>query len=190
VGFYARFAPAFRACLKWPVEIGGSPFLQRRMSRIAANHEDRSHTMTHDDARRLLGRLGVEHTCDLDLLIFFARYPRALLSSESLAGFLGYDLKEIADSLEVLMDAGLLTRAQSAAHAARLYAFAVDPTTDDWLPSLLAFVSTREGRLAVRQALSRRREPSRGGAAPLDRGAIKPGPRRVVEPSKRRARTA
>ena len=37
----------------------------------------------------------------IDRFIFFARYPRTLLSSESLASFLGYDLKDIAESLDV-----------------------------------------------------------------------------------------
>lgn len=127
--------------------------------------------VTPEDARGLLHRLGVRRPCDLDLLIFFARHPRTLLSSDSLASFLGYDLKDIAESLDVLMDARLLTRAQTPAHAARLYVFEVHELNGDWLPSLLALVSTRSGRLAVREGLA---------------STVKPGPRRVVEPAKRR----
>jgi hypothetical protein len=70
--------------------------------------------MTYEDAHRLLDRIGVlNNPCDLDLVIFFAGHPRSLLASESLASFLGYELKEIADSLDTLLAAGLLTRAQS-----------------------------------------------------------------------------
>ena len=144
--------------------------------------------MTPDDARRLLDRVGVlKHACDLDLLIFFARHPRSLLTSESLAGFLGYDLKEIADSLDTLLAAGLLTRAQTSAHAARLYVFAIDDPDDssgEWLASLVAVASTRQGRLALRQALGPRRDEraTKAIARPQPGVMAKPGPRRIVQP--------
>lgn len=149
--------------------------------------------MTHEDAQRLLDRIGVlNNPCDLDLLIFFAGHPRSLLASESLASFLGYELKEIAESLDTLLAAHLLTRLQSSAHAARLYAFAIDDTHggahQEWLSSLLAAVSTREGRLAVRRALvhRRRRESTNDGRAALESAApTKPGPRRIVQPNRR-----
>lgn len=152
--------------------------------------------MTHDDAQRLLDRIGVlNNPCDLDLLIFFASHPRSLLASESLAGFLGYELKEIADSLDTLLAAGLLTRAQSSVHAARLYVFAIrdakgsrDRPTNSWLPSLLAAASTREGRLVLRRAIvhRRRRESTSDGAAPQASAApTKLGPRRIVQPKPR-----
>lgn len=143
--------------------------------------------MTPEEARGLLHRLGVRRPCDLDLLIFFARHPRTLLSSESLANFLGYDLKDIAESLDVLMDARLLTRAQTPAHAARLYVFEVHDSNGDWLAPLLALVSTRSGRLAVRERLaSARRESRRADAVDEPDSIVKPGPRRVVEAAKRR----
>jgi hypothetical protein len=147
--------------------------------------------VTPEDARGVLHRLGVRHACDLDLLIFFARHPRTLLTSESLAGFLGYDLKDIAESLDVLMTARLLTRAQTPAHAARMYVFAVDDTSGDWLPSLLAVVSTRAGRLAVREGLARgQREPGNNGSGSRPDAVGRPGPRRVVEQAKRHTGTA
>jgi len=112
------------------------------------------------EARRLLDRIGIlRNPCDFDLLIFFARHPRALLSSESLAAFLGYDLKAIADSLEVLLAGGLLHRKQTPAHAARLYVLASNGANHEWLSTLLEFASTRPGRLAVKQALDRRPSP-------------------------------
>jgi hypothetical protein len=70
--------------------------------------------MKHEDAERLLKRVALlRHPCDLDLLVFFARHPRALITSEQLAVWLGYELKQIADSLEVLLNADVLTRAQN-----------------------------------------------------------------------------
>src|SRR4030095_5447918 len=114
-----------------------------------------SEVMTHEEAQRLLDRIGVlNNPCDLDLLIFFAGHPRSLLASEALASFLGYELKEIADSLDTLLAAGLLTRAQSSVHAARLYVFAIhdanggtDRQTTSRPPSPPTPAATRDRRL-------------------------------------------
>ena len=112
--------------------------------------------MNHEDVRQLLARVGVlRHRSDLDLLIFFARHPRALLTSEQLAAFLGHELTQIADSLEILLEAGLVTRTQNRNHAARLYVFALDGGSGEWLPSLLQLASTRQGRLALLAELAK-----------------------------------
>ena len=64
---------------------------------------------TIDEARRLLERaLILREPADFDLLVFFARHPRTLLASESLAAFLGYELNDIARSLEALRECGRL----------------------------------------------------------------------------------
>ena len=108
-----------------------------------------------EHARGLLNGIGfLRHPCDLDLLLFFIRHPRSLLTSDQIAAFLGYDLKRVGDSLDILLGAKLLTRSQSPAHAARLYVFAVNGTHGGWLPSLVEAVSTREGRLALRAAMT------------------------------------
>ena len=61
----------------------------------------------HDHAQRLLDRIGaLQHPCDLDLLIFFARHPRTLLASEQLAVLLGYEFTQLAASLDLLVGAG------------------------------------------------------------------------------------
>jgi hypothetical protein len=113
--------------------------------------------MNKEEVRRLLDRVRIlRHRCDLDLLLFFARHPRALITSEQLSAWLGYELKQIANSLDVLLDAGVLTRTQNPTHAARMYVFAIGGTSGGWLPSLLAIAATREGRLALIEALSRR----------------------------------
>jgi len=112
--------------------------------------------------------------CDLDLLVFFARHPCAMLTSELLATFLGYELAEIAESLDVLLGAGLLTRHQTPAHAARMYLFAGPADPDGWLSRLVRLASTREGRLALRATLGRGSAPpsssGQGAASPLQRG--------------------
>jgi hypothetical protein len=113
--------------------------------------------MKREEARRLLERMGfVRHPCDLDLLRFFVRHPRSLVTSEHIASFLGYDLKRVGESLEVLIAANVLTRSQSSAHAARLYVFAPGGPGGPgggWLPSVIEAMSTREGRLALREGI-------------------------------------
>src|SRR5436190_16953593 len=55
----------------------------------------------------LLHRIGcLRHPCDLDLLLFFSRHPRAFLLSERLAEYVGYDLTQVMQSLETLITAG------------------------------------------------------------------------------------
>lgn len=132
------------------------------------------------DARRLLDRIDVlRRPSDLDLLIFFARHPRSLLASEQLAAFLGYGVKEIAASLELLLGAALITRTPSRTHAARLYVLSVDASTDEWLPELLKLASTREGRLAIIWELRRRASQAIGDShsAATPDAAVEPGPR-------------
>jgi hypothetical protein len=126
--------------------------------------------MKREEARRLLDRIGMlRHPCDLDLLLFFARHPRALITSEQLAAWLGYELKQIAESLEVLLDGGVLTRTQNPTHVARMYVFAIRGTTGGWLPALLESASTRQGRLAIVEALSQ--HTTKGAGGPVARRA-------------------
>lgn len=108
------------------------------------------------DAGQLLARLDVRHPCDLDLLVFFARHPRTLVASEQLAMFTGYELNQIAESLEVLLGAGFLKRTPSSNSVARMYVFVSEGPDAESLSSLVQFMSTRDGRLAARLALTRR----------------------------------
>lgn len=117
-----------------------------------------------EDIDRLLDRVGLlRQACDLDLLVFFARHPRTLLTSEQLATWLGYELKQIAQSLEVLLDAGFITRTQNPTHAARMYVFAIGGSNGGWLPAILKLASTRAGRLAILSELSRRTSAGTNG---------------------------
>lgn len=144
--------------------------------------------MKHEHARRLLERVGVlRHPCDLDLLLFFARHPRALISSEQLAAWLGYELKQIADSLDVLLNAGILTRMQHPAHAARMYVFDIGGGSGGSFPPLLTFASTREGRLVIMDVLSGRAATDTGRPTShhADDIAVPTRPRPVVVPRRR-----
>ena len=127
--------------------------------------------MKEDDAARLLARCGAifRHACDLDLTVFFARHRRSLLASESLASFLGYELTQIADSLELLLRAGLIKRTQTSAHAARLYLFVPDEANQDWLQPLIDMASTRKGRAALRQAITVRAPEDIPGLETVDK---------------------
>ena len=100
----------------------------------------------------LLGSIGIlRHPCDLDLLLFFHRHPRAILTSERLAAYVGYDLNQLARSLDLLTDAGLLMRSQNPTHAARLYVLKTPET--GWLASVLDIALTRDGREKLIQAM-------------------------------------
>ena len=109
-----------------------------------------------DSARTLLERLpALQRPCDLDLLVFFAQHRRTLMSSEQLARLLGYPIKEIARSLDALIAAGLLTRTQNPVRPARMYVFTTGGANGGSLSAVVKCASTREGRLALRRALTR-----------------------------------
>jgi hypothetical protein len=103
--------------------------------------------MDKKDLGAVLGRIrGIRHACDLDLLLFFYRHPRALLTGERLVAVLGYEREQVAKSLDGLIDAGLLTRSQNPSHAARLYVLELGGIHGGPLTGLLEIAATREGR--------------------------------------------
>ena len=137
-------------------------------------------------ARRLLEQVALfTRPCDLDLAVFFARHPRSLLSSDSLSAFLGYALKDVAESLDVLLAAGFLRRRQTSAHAARLYELTNEHSGDDWLARVMALASTRHGRLALLEEIARRQGDA-GTVATQSEAAPRVGPRRVERRRQRR----
>lgn len=95
----------------------------------------------------------VRNGCDLGLLLFLWRHPRTLLTSEQVAAFVGYPMKEAAESLELFIGAGLLDRTQNALHAARMYVLKLDGPHGSRLKRLLELASTREGRYRVIEVL-------------------------------------
>lgn len=103
---------------------------------------------------------GIRHGCDLDLLLFFYRHPCALLTAEQLVAYLGYDNERVAKSLDGLIEAGLVARSQSPAHAARLYVLEMGALPGGLLSSFLKIAATRQGRLEAMRLL----DPGPGGA--------------------------
>ena len=133
----------------------------------------------------LLARIGcLRDPCDLDLLLFFHRHPRAYLISERLAQYVGYDLPHVAQSLETLMTAGLLRQSPDSTRPVRLYVLTRSSgLLGRWLSSLLRIAATREGRLAVIHALKQRRSPQlAGGDEPEPVANVRPVPRTLEEP--------
>src|SRR5256886_13741322 len=84
-------------------------------------HTDRL-LMTAKRIGDLLDRIEcLRHPCDLDLLLFFSRHPRAYLLTERLAEYVGYELPQVAQSLETVITARLLRRSPDSTHPAPLY---------------------------------------------------------------------
>jgi hypothetical protein len=127
--------------------------------------------MSYKHVGDLLDRIGcLNHACDLDLLLVFHRHPRVVLSSERLAIYIGHELPRVAQSLDTLIGAGLLSRTQRAGGVERMYVLVSWGAPGGWLDALLRLASTREGRLAVLAALARPRpegeSPKTSGLGP------------------------
>lgn len=130
-----------------------------------------------EEIKRLLaGAPVIQYACDLDLMGFLHRHPRTLLTTEQLAGFVGYNLKDIARALDALIEAGLLARTtQQSLHAARMFVLVLDGPQGGGVRELLELGSTRAGRKSILAAMNTR------GARPAGRG---PAPElRLVEPA-------
>lgn len=105
--------------------------------------------------RSLLDGLGgIRHRCDLDLLLFFYRHPRALLTAESLVSYLGHDHDRVAKSLDGLIAASLLRRSQNPSRSARLYELNLDGRPGRQLASLLKIAATPQGRKEAMRLLA------------------------------------
>lgn len=113
--------------------------------------------------RLLAGAPAVRGACELDLLTFLHRHPRTLLTNEQLAAFVGYDMKQVAQSIDAFIEAGLLERTQNPLHAARLYLLVLNGPQGGGLRALLELASTRQGRRSVLQLLG----PVRSQTTPL-----------------------
>jgi hypothetical protein len=86
----------------------------------------------------------LRHPCDLDLLLFFQSHPRSLLTGEQLAAHVGYELNQVGRSLDLLVEAEVLTRSEGPTHGACLYV--LQAPDHGWLASLIDLAATREGR--------------------------------------------
>ena len=80
-------------------------------------------------AAQLIDAAGLRDACDLDLLLFFSRHPRVVLSSEQLAAYVGYELAQVARALDRLLETGLLRRTLNQGAPGRMYVLEVDSAT-------------------------------------------------------------
>lgn len=122
-----------------------------------------------EETKRLLARAPIiQNACYLDLIVFLHRHPRALLTSEQLAGFVGYNLKETAKALDAFIEAGLLEpTTQQSMHAARMLVLLLDGPQGGGVRALLELASTREGREGILEALrGPRPRPDRPSTGP------------------------
>lgn len=111
-----------------------------------------------DQIRQWLdGTDAIRSACDLDLLRFFTRHSHALLTTEQIANFVGYSLSQIDEALEHLLAAGHVTRLKGRAADADLYIFDGGDGPGGPVASLLDLASTRDGRLAIVDALPKAR---------------------------------
>jgi len=118
------------------------------------------------DIQALLARVRlVKRACEIDLLVFFYRHPRSILTNEQLSALVGYDTQEIAKSIDKFIEAGLLERAQNPMHAARMYLLVLDGQHRGPLKALLDLACTHQGRRDILQLLiPDRSDPSAGKA--------------------------
>jgi len=115
-------------------------------------------------AVQLIEAAGLRDACDLDLLLFFSRHPRVVLSSEQLAAYVGYDLVAVARALDLLLGAGLLKRTLNHGAPGRMYVLEVDHA-EEWLEPLRRMCATPDGRNALRALLRQRQSPRRLSSA-------------------------
>jgi hypothetical protein len=120
---------------------------------IQANDPVASHVV------QCIESIGLREACDLDLLLFFARHPRVVLSSEQLATYVGYELSQVARALEVLLGARILKRVRvSPPPARRMYVLDVE-RVDPWLEPLQRHCASPDGRRSLRTFLKERGGP-------------------------------
>ena len=98
---------------------------------------------------------GLRDACDLDLLLFFSRHPRVVLSSEQLAAYVGYELPQVARALDRLLGAGFLKRMLNHGTPGRMYVLEVDHV-EDWLEPLRHVCAIPDGRNALKGLLKQR----------------------------------
>jgi MarR family len=113
-------------------------------------------------AVQLVEAAGLRDACDLDLLLFFSRHPRVVLTSEQLAAYVGYELQQVARALDLLLRAGLLQRRLNQGAPGRMYVLEVS-RPEEWLEPLRHVCATPDGRNALKALLKRRQTPNGTG---------------------------
>ena len=68
----------------------------------------------------------IDDPCARDLLLFFYRHPRAVLTSDRLALYVGYELSAVATSLNFLSAKGLVTRVERPTTSVLMFVLTLD----------------------------------------------------------------
>jgi hypothetical protein len=109
---------------------------------------------------QLVEAAGIRTACEFDLLLFFSRHPRVVLSKEQLATYVGHEVHEVARALELLLDAGLLKGVLNRNVATGMYILPVDRVAQ-WLEPVRRLCAAPDGRHALRTSLKERRSQPR-----------------------------
>jgi len=104
----------------------------------------------------LIEAAGIREACDLDLLLFFSRHPRVVLTNDQLATYVGHEVEDVARALELMLGASLLKQGLSPSAAGKMYVLAVDDVAE-WLEPVRRLCATPDGRHALRTLLKERR---------------------------------
>jgi hypothetical protein len=109
---------------------------------------------------QLVKAAGIRTACELDLLLFFSRHSRVVLSNEQLAIYVGHEDNQVVRALDLLLDAGLLRRVRNRNAATGMYVLAVEGVAQ-WLEPVRRLCATPDRRHALRTSLKERRSQSR-----------------------------
>jgi hypothetical protein len=109
---------------------------------------------------QLVEAAGIRTACEFDVLVFFSRHPRVVLSDEQLATYVGHEIHEVARALQRLLSASLLKLVRNPSAATGMYLLAVE-RVEQWLGPMRQLCATPDGRHALRTSLKARRSPSR-----------------------------
>ncbi len=121
--------------------------------------DDQEEPVNTEAIRSMLAHIRViRYACDLDLLMFFFRHPCALLSVEQVAAQVGYARERVEESLDALIDSGLVKHSESPSHAARLYALQLGGPPGEQVTPILQIAATHEGRRKVMRLLASARD--------------------------------
>jgi len=123
--------------------------LPERSTRIQRIHQTDPVTV------RLIEAAGLRDACDLDVLLFFSRHPRVVLTGEQLATYVGHELQQVSRALDLLLGAGLLRRTLHQGAPGRMYVLEVDHA-EEWLEPLRRVCATSDGRNALKVWLKQR----------------------------------
>jgi hypothetical protein len=103
----------------------------------------------------LLARVQVIRApCELDLLLFLYRHPRALLTNQQLAALVGYDMDQVAKATDEFIIARLLQRSTNFKHESHMYLLELNGEYEEDLTAILIMASSRQGRVDILEVLN------------------------------------